>query len=46
MVEATVGAGAERDRLFAQHAEKMPRFREYERSTTREIPVVILTPKA
>ncbi len=46
MVEASVAMGAERDRLFAQHAEQMPRFREYERSTTRTIPVVILTPKA
>jgi deazaflavin-dependent oxidoreductase (nitroreductase family) len=45
MVEATVAADAERERLFAQHAERMPRFREYATSTTREIPVVILTPK-
>jgi deazaflavin-dependent oxidoreductase (nitroreductase family) len=46
MVEATVATGAERDRLFAQHADRMPRFREYERNTSRTIPVVILSPKA
>jgi deazaflavin-dependent oxidoreductase (nitroreductase family) len=45
MVEATVAEGAERDRLFAQHAERMPQFRDYERNTTRKIPMVILTPK-
>ena len=45
LVDASVASGAERDRLFAQHAERMPRFRDYERSTTRKIPVVILTPQ-
>jgi deazaflavin-dependent oxidoreductase (nitroreductase family) len=45
LVDATVAEGAERDRLFAQHAERLPRFRDYEKSTSREIPVVILTPK-
>jgi deazaflavin-dependent oxidoreductase (nitroreductase family) len=45
-VDATVATGAERDRLFEQHAKRLPRFREYVQSTTREIPVVILTPKA
>jgi deazaflavin-dependent oxidoreductase (nitroreductase family) len=46
LVDASVATGAERDRLFAQHAKRMPRFREYERSTSRELPVVILTPKS
>jgi deazaflavin-dependent oxidoreductase (nitroreductase family) len=46
LVDATVAEGAERDRLFAQHAERLPRFREYERNTSRKIPVVILTPKS
>jgi deazaflavin-dependent oxidoreductase (nitroreductase family) len=34
--------GAERDRLYAQHAELMPGFAEYEKKTTRKIPVVLL----
>ncbi|MGZ3584392.1 MAG: nitroreductase/quinone reductase family protein, partial [Ktedonobacterales bacterium] len=33
---------AERDRLYAQHAELMPGFAEYETKTTRKIPVVLL----
>lgn len=33
---------AERDRLYAQHAELMPGFAEYEKKTTRKIPVVLL----
>lgn len=33
---------AERKRLFEQHAELMPGFRDYERKTTRRIPVVML----
>jgi deazaflavin-dependent oxidoreductase (nitroreductase family) len=45
MVDATVATGAEHHRLYAQHAERMPQFRDYERATTRKIPVVILTPK-
>jgi len=44
-VEASTPTGAERDRLFAQHAAKMPQFREYEENTQRLIPVVVLTPK-
>lgn len=40
---ATVEAGgAERDRLYAHHAELMPGFAEYEKKTTRKIPVVLL----
>lgn len=43
---ATVAAGTERRRLYDLHAEKMPVFKEYERRTTRQIPVVILEPVA
>jgi deazaflavin-dependent oxidoreductase (nitroreductase family) len=39
---ATVARGEERDRLYARHAALMPTFAEYERMTTRAIPVVIL----
>ena len=39
---ATVITGAERDRLYAQHAEKNPGFLEYQKKTTRVIPVVTL----
>lgn len=42
-VVATVAEGAERDRLYAQHAAKMPGFKDYETNTTRTIPVVVLT---
>ena len=34
--------GAERDRLFNQMAAKMPGFAEYQRNTSRTIPVVVL----
>ena len=44
-VEATMAAGAERDRLYAQHAANMPQFNDYAKNTTREIPVVVLTVK-
>lgn len=39
---ATVAEGAERDRLYAKMVEKMPGFAEYEKSTTRKIPVLVL----
>jgi deazaflavin-dependent oxidoreductase (nitroreductase family) len=39
---ATVADGAERRRLFDQQAALMPFFAEYERTTARQIPVVIL----
>lgn len=39
---ATAAQGAERERLYAQHAELMPGFAEYQQKTTREIPVIIL----
>jgi deazaflavin-dependent oxidoreductase (nitroreductase family) len=39
---ATVAEGLERRRLFDQHAAKMPAFADYEKKTTRTIPVVVL----
>jgi deazaflavin-dependent oxidoreductase (nitroreductase family) len=39
---ATVAEGLERRRLFDRHAAKMPAFAEYEKKTTRTIPVVVL----
>jgi deazaflavin-dependent oxidoreductase (nitroreductase family) len=39
---ASIPEGAERDRLFDQMAAQMPGFAEYQRNTTRRIPVVIL----
>ena len=37
-----VTAGPERDRLYAQHASTFPGFLDYERQTSRTIPVVLL----
>lgn len=37
-----ITAGAERERLFAQHAALMPGFADYQRNTSRQIPVVVL----
>ncbi len=34
--------GAERQRLFDQMAAKMPNFAEYQRNTTRQLPVIVL----
>jgi deazaflavin-dependent oxidoreductase (nitroreductase family) len=39
---ANVAEGAERQRLFDQQAALMPGFAEYQRKTTRQIPVVVL----
>lgn len=39
---ATPVEGEERDRLYAQQAERMPQFAEYQESTDRVIPVVAL----
>ncbi len=39
---AAVADDAERRRLYDQHAAKMPAFADYERKTTRKIPVVVL----
>ena len=39
---AVVPEAAERDRLFDQVSAQMPGFAEYQRNTTRKIPVVVL----
>jgi deazaflavin-dependent oxidoreductase (nitroreductase family) len=39
---ATIPEGAERKRLFDQMAAQMPGFAEYQRNTTRQIPVIVL----
>ena len=39
---ATVVDRAERDRLYAAHATAMPNFAEYETTTARIIPIVVL----
>lgn len=39
---ASVPEGAERTRLYDQQAAVMPNFAEYQRNTTRQIPVVVL----
>ena len=41
--EATIPAEPERTRLYNQMAEIMPGFAEYQRKTTRSIPVIILS---
>ena len=40
--KATVAEGDERNRLFAAQAALMPNFAEYQRKTSRQIPVVVL----
>jgi deazaflavin-dependent oxidoreductase (nitroreductase family) len=42
-VRAEVTRGEERDRLFRQQAERVPQFGDYQRQTTRPIPVIALT---
>jgi deazaflavin-dependent oxidoreductase (nitroreductase family) len=42
-VRAQMAQGAERRRLFDQQAAQMPFFADYERTTHRTIPVVVLT---
>ena len=39
---ATIPEGAERQRLFDQMAAQMPNFAEYQRNTTRRLPVIVL----
>jgi deazaflavin-dependent oxidoreductase (nitroreductase family) len=41
---ATVITGAERDRIYAAQVAVLPQFGDYEKSTTRTIPVVEVTP--
>ncbi len=45
-VEATATEEPERTRLFDQMAAKNPGFDEYRKKTTRQIPVIVLTPQA
>ena len=42
---ARITEGPERDRLYAQQADTMPAFKEYQAKTTRQIPVVVLKRK-
>ena len=42
-VKASVVQDDERDQLYSRQAALYPQFAEYEQSTTRRIPVVILT---
>ena len=44
-VQATETSGEERQRLFDQQAEQMPIFADYQKKTTRQIPVFVLTCK-
>jgi deazaflavin-dependent oxidoreductase (nitroreductase family) len=41
-VRAAIAEGAERDALFAHHAEVYPQFAEYAAQTDRVIPVITL----
>ena len=43
-VQATELQGAERDDKYALQAERYPTFAEYQRKTSRTIPVIALTP--
>lgn len=43
-VTATEVTGADRDRIYAEQAALMPGFADYEKKTSRVIPVVALTP--
>jgi len=43
-VRAAVAAEPERARLYAKMAAMMPSFADYERKTTRVIPVIVLSP--
>jgi deazaflavin-dependent oxidoreductase (nitroreductase family) len=43
-VTARVAEGDERDRIWAKQKTDYPGFAEYEQATSRQIPVVILTP--
>jgi deazaflavin-dependent oxidoreductase (nitroreductase family) len=45
-VHAVELKGAERDEKYAEQARRYPGFGEYQRNTTRVIPVIALVPKA
>ena len=42
-VRATVASGEERQRLYDNQAKQIPAFAEYQKKTTRQIPVIVLT---
>ena len=42
---ARVALGEERERLYAAQAAIMPGFAEYQRKTSRQIPVIVLEPR-
>ena len=42
-VRATVATGEERRRLYDRQAAQLPNFAEYEKKTSRQIPVIVLT---
>jgi deazaflavin-dependent oxidoreductase (nitroreductase family) len=42
-VQASIAEGAERERLYAAIVAQSPGFGEYQRKTTRQIPIIILT---
>jgi deazaflavin-dependent oxidoreductase (nitroreductase family) len=44
-VDALITDGDERERLFSKQKQLMPQFADYEQKTSRQIPVVALTPK-
>jgi deazaflavin-dependent oxidoreductase (nitroreductase family) len=43
-VTARIAEGDERERLWSEQKKVMPGFADYEKNTTREIPVVVLEP--
>ena len=45
-VQAVELSGEERDAKYAEQAQRYPQYAEYQRATTRTIPVVALCPKA
>jgi deazaflavin-dependent oxidoreductase (nitroreductase family) len=45
-VVARVAAGEERERLWSLQKQERPGFAEYEQRTSREIPVIVLEPRA
>jgi proline iminopeptidase len=43
---AAVATGAERERLWQMMTKVLPLYTEYQTKTTRQLPVIVLTPKA
>jgi len=44
-VTASEARGAERDRIYAEQAARVPQFGQYAENTERKIPVILLTPR-